>query len=128
MVRIGTAARFVALEPTERAYGGDGARVSFAVGGLNGTWTTNSQAVPTFTRELSELHSRLAGEAILNDSDSVSLRFGVDRRGGVAVSVDVHCGWSFGIDGQFSFEIDLDQSYLPEIIASFNTDFPAVAQ
>jgi hypothetical protein len=128
MVRIGTDERYVALEGIGRSYGGDDARVSFAVGGLIGAWKTNFQQIPAFTQALSELHSKLAGDAQLSDSDSVGLSVAIDKRGGIAVLVDVDCGWSFGIDGHFSFNIDLDQSYLPEIIASLNNQFPATPQ
>ena len=91
--------------------------VDIAVGAWRGRFETSfcKADFPLFRRQLEALHSKLDGIARLDTlEEQLTLEFKVDRRGHIRVA-GTACDRA-GVGNALKFALELDQSYLPDII------------
>jgi hypothetical protein len=80
-----------------------------------------------FRDELAQIHTSLVGEAILRSLSGSSLVLTGNGRGAIAVSAEIVAATAANMTPsiQLSAKFELDQTYLPAIIASLDRDFLA---
>lgn len=106
--------------------------ITVAVGGFTGSVAAGLRIdeLAAFRRGLEKLHADLDGEARLDSMETwIHLSATADDRGHITVKGDVMD--RPGIGNTLSFELELDQSYLPDIIAalaSIEQRYPVLGQ
>ena len=114
---------YVKLVPVGQPRLGYPTRIEISSGSFSATVEAETRIDPIFRQALSKLHKTLSGEAILtcwSQEHSVTLTGnGVGRIDLIAKITDGRSPWSACL----VVKMQLDQSYLPEIIAGIDRNF-----
>jgi hypothetical protein len=126
-VVIGTSTANITLSNARRVEVGQLVDISFQAGTLAGQLPAIVWDLSLVGDNLQKLYDTLTGEVILNSlEDQLDVRFVGSKTGGVGVDVSLHLEGSPDIRLQFAFE--LDQTFLPPIIAALKANSVMLAQ